>query len=202
MTGSEHEHSDDEAATGDASAPGPRTEDEVWAQIVANYGDPVLPDSRFPDAGAETEPGAGAASDVDAGTDAGPDAGTGEPEALDPTGPEPLPDIGERADVSLPDTESFADPDPVEIAEVRRAAADRFVPPPLEPLPRPTPLRAAAWLGALGVPLLVLVAVIASVSVPRIFYGILIGWFVVGFVYLVATMSRHPRDPWDDGSRV
>ncbi len=179
MTGSEHDLPDDDARGSDSAAH-PRDDDAAWAEIVANYGERVLP-PRAP------QP-----------QDLHPTA-TPEPP---PAAPAPASEETDRDEVSLPDASAYADPDPVEIREARAEAAERFVPPPLEPLPRPTPLRAAAWVGALGVPLFVLIGAIVSLAVPTIVYGMLIGWFVVGFVYLVATMSRQPRDPWDDGSRV
>ena len=30
----------------------------------------------------------------------------------------------------------------------------------------------------------------------------LVGYFAVGFLYLVFHMDRGPRDPWDNGARV
>jgi len=41
-----------------------------------------------------------------------------------------------------------------------------------------------------------------SIDLPSLIDYLLIGWFVGGFGYLVATMSRTPREPWDDGSRI
>lgn len=79
---------------------------------------------------------------------------------------------------------------------------ERFVPPPVPPLPRTTPGRFIAWLGALGSPAIVVILLLAQVGVPRLLGWALIAAFVGGFGYLVATMPSEPRDPWDDGSRV
>jgi hypothetical protein len=40
------------------------------------------------------------------------------------------------------------------------------------------------------------------VHLPAVLGWSLVAWFVGGFLYLVATMPRSPREPWDDGSRV
>ena len=116
--------------------------------------------------------------------------------------------FGERADLG--------DPPPAEPAPVRPASAPppdvadpspydaeaRFVPPEPPPLPRPEPRRAVAWAGVFGAPALVLVALVTQLSLPPVVGFLLIAWFVGGFLYLVATMSRNDRDPWDDGSRI
>lgn len=79
---------------------------------------------------------------------------------------------------------------------------ERFVPPPPPPLPRPAPPRAVAWAGVFGVPLVILVSLVASLDLPSLLDYLLLAWFVGGFLYLVASMPRHPREPWDDGSRI
>ncbi|GAB2985149.1 hypothetical protein [Nocardioides montaniterrae] len=79
---------------------------------------------------------------------------------------------------------------------------DGFVPPAPPPVPATTPVRYAAWVGVLGVPAVVLVLMIAGISLPSILDWLLVAGFIGGFGYLVATMPREPRDPWDDGSRV
>ncbi|WP_107774618.1 hypothetical protein [Nocardioides sediminis] len=79
---------------------------------------------------------------------------------------------------------------------------ERFVPPPPPPLPRPAPRRALAWAGVFGVPIVILVSLVASLDLPSLLDYLLLAWFVGGFLYLVATMPRHPREPWDDGSRI
>ena len=79
---------------------------------------------------------------------------------------------------------------------------DGFVPPTPPPLPRSTPARTIAWIGVLGSPAVVLVLLLVQVSVPTVIGWLIIAAFIGGFGYLVATMDREPRDPWDDGSRV
>ena len=77
-----------------------------------------------------------------------------------------------------------------------------YVPPPPPPLPRTTPARMIAWTGVLGVPLVVVVLLVTGLRVPSLLGWAMIAAFIGGFGFLVATMSREPRDPWDDGSRI
>ncbi len=77
-----------------------------------------------------------------------------------------------------------------------------FVPPEPPPLPIVAPDRGLAWAGVLGSPIVLLAALIFGISVPTwLGYGLVVG-FVGGFLYLVFTMPREPRDPWDDGAQV
>ena len=78
---------------------------------------------------------------------------------------------------------------------------EHYVPPPPPPLPRPAPERLLAWVGLFGVPLMVLVAVVLGIAFPTWLAMLLLGWFVGGFVFLVATMRDRPDDP-DDGAVV
>lgn len=119
---------------------------------------------------------------------------------------------GDRAevdDVPPPEPPRAAEPEPdvepevePQVAVVRPTDEERFVPPPPPPLPRPAPPRAVAWAGVFGVPLVVLVCLVFRLDLPALLDYALLAWFVGGFVYLVATMSRDPREPWDDGSRI
>jgi len=93
-------------------------------------------------------------------------------------------------------------PEPVDVRASAYDEAERFVPPPPPPLQRPEPKRAVAWAGLFGAPVLALLAIVVGVDLPPLLDYLLVGWFVGGFVYLIATMSRTPRDPWDDGSRI
>ena len=94
------------------------------------------------------------------------------------------------------------DPGPADVPAAAYDEAERFVPPPPPPLPRPEPKRAVAWAGLFGAPVLVLIALVLRIDLPSLLDYLLIAWFVGGFGYLVATMSRTPREPWDDGSRI
>jgi hypothetical protein len=79
-----------------------------------------------------------------------------------------------------------------------------FVPPPPPPLPQVAPRRKAAWAGLIGAPALMLVVIILGWDFPTWVMGLLVAWFVGGFVYLVATMPRTRGDGWpgDDGAVV
>ncbi|RYP85683.1 hypothetical protein EKO23_11810 [Nocardioides guangzhouensis] len=78
----------------------------------------------------------------------------------------------------------------------------RYVPPPPPPVPRPEPRRALAWVGLFGAPIVLLVALVFGIYLPGWVSAILVGGFIGGFVYLVSTMSKDPRDPGDDGAVV
>lgn len=106
--------------------------------------------------------------------------------------PEPAPPPAPARPVDRDD-----EPEPLRAEDV-----DRFVPPPPPAVPRPPWPRATAWAGVLGGPVLVLLLLVVSVDLPGLLDFALLAWFVGGFLYLVATMPRTPRDPWDDGSRV
>lgn len=113
--------------------------------------------------------------------------------------------------------------EPVETNEPRRSVFDRsylesqelntqarydeeghFVPPPPPPLPEVSPRRKLAWAGLFGAPTVMLLMIILGWDFPTWVMGLLVGWFVGGFVYLVATMPRSRGDGWsgDDGAVV
>jgi hypothetical protein len=87
------------------------------------------------------------------------------------------------------------DPDPWE-------DEGRFVPPPAPPVPLAEPPRLLAWIGLFGSPTLLLVALVIGWQLPGWLSTLLIGSFIGGFAYLVATMNREPRDPGDNGARL
>ena len=81
---------------------------------------------------------------------------------------------------------------------------DHFVPPEPPPIPRGTPARRLAWVGLLGSPVVLLVAVFVHTltgwDVPTLLTLGVAAAFVGGFVFLVATMPRDRGDGWDDGA--
>lgn len=79
---------------------------------------------------------------------------------------------------------------------------ERFVPPKPGPTPLPEPPRLIAWSGVLGAPVVFLVFLIAGARLPSWASTLLVCAFIGGFVFLVATMPREPRDPGDDGAVV
>jgi hypothetical protein len=86
--------------------------------------------------------------------------------------------------------------------EAAELEEDGYVPPEPPPVPLPERPRLAAWVGLLGAPLLLVVLMLAGATIGSWLLLLLVSAFVGGFGYLVATMSREPRDPWDDGSRI
>lgn len=110
----------------------------------------------------------------------------------DPADAEPLerdaePDL-DLVDESDPD--DYIDPE------------DEFVPPDPPPLPRTTPDRLLAWMGLLGSPAVLLLALLLRISLPIELSYLLVAAFVGGFLYLVIRMPRGPADPFDDGARL
>lgn len=103
-----------------------------------------------------------------------------------PVAPAPRPDVVE--------------PDPYDPAPWEDEG--RFVPPPAPPVPLAEPPRLLAWIGLFGSPTVLLVALVFGLQLPGWLSTLLIGSFIGGFGYLVATMSRDPRDPGDDGARI
>ncbi len=80
--------------------------------------------------------------------------------------------------------------------------SERFVPPEPPPLPRLDLPRHLPWVGVFGVPALLLVLLLAGVYLPTWLGYLMVGGFVGSFVYLVVTMQRGGRDPFDDGARL
>lgn len=80
---------------------------------------------------------------------------------------------------------------------------EHFEPPEPPPLPLPAGPRLAAWSGLFGAPLaLILMMAVPALRLPTWFPLLMVLWFVGGFLYLVANMSREPREPWDDGAQL
>lgn len=95
------------------------------------------------------------------------------------------------------------DPDVWHIADrTDEDEEERFVPPEPPPVPLAEPKRMAAWAGLFVSPTVLLIAVVVGTTLPGWLSTLLVGWFVGGFLYLVAKMPRGPRDPGDDGARI
>lgn len=121
-----------------------------------------------------------------------------------------LDDDRERADDTAAEDEPAARTDPPTATSESRAVhhvraepvEEHYVPPPPPRVPMAEPRRLLGWIGLLGVPVLVLVALLVKVTVPSWLGVMLMAWFVGGFVYLVASMRSGPRDDDDDGAVV
>ncbi|MGB9375183.1 MAG: hypothetical protein WCA82_13625 [Jiangellales bacterium] len=88
-------------------------------------------------------------------------------------------------------------------AEIERAVPDEhFVPPEPPPLPRADLITWAAWSGAIGAPILLLVMTALGLSSGLLAAGAVVA-FVGGIAVLITRMSsqRDPLDP-DDGAVV
>ena len=116
---------------------------------------------------------------------------------------------GERPQVEDPPPIAAPDPAPAEPfqptydeLDARVEPQDRFVPPTPPPAPRLELPHHLPWLGVLGIPVLLLVLLLAGVDLPSWLGYLLVSGFVGSFVYLVLTMKPGGRDPWDDGAQV
>ena len=163
-------------------------DERAWRAIVENYGDrPRLDDETT--GGAPTDEPTGPAEGTEAAGSADLPAEGGGSAGGASTAP-----FGGR----FGDPRAFAeDEDEPFVGE-----EERFEPPEPPPLPRVSPDRGLAWLGVLGSPVVLLAALIFSISLPSLVGYALVIAFVGGFAYLVYTMPREPRDPWDDGAQV
>ena len=112
----------------------------------------------------------------------------------DAPAPPPPPPAAEELDPELVD-----EPEPSLVLD---EPEERFVPPTPPPLPQPRGPRGLAWVGVLGSPVVLLVAVLFSIALPAPVMALLVASFVGGFAYLVLTMQSGPREAWDDGSQV
>jgi hypothetical protein len=157
---------------GPADSEAPLDEDAAWRAIVENYGERPRLGDSWP---------------------------TRAPVAEEPDDPPSA-----RGSASLFDR-SFLDAYSDEVgaaAPHRRHDDDHFVPPPPPPLPKGTPARRLAWLGVLVPPVVMFVSVLARWVLPTWAPVLLVVAFLGGFVFLVATMPRGPRDDGDDGAVV
>jgi hypothetical protein len=153
----------------------PRNEDDLWKEIVDNYGDTPEFDAQDLNASSEFD-----LSELDlADTDAA------EPDT----------------EQSLVEPTVLPDPDPDPLGDIWREE-ERFTPPTPPPLPLPEPPRMLAWIGLFGAPTLMLVALIAGRPFGGFWAAMLALAFVGGLVYLVKTMPDEPRDPDDNGAVV
>lgn len=130
----------------------------------------------------------------------------GERPELDDPAPPATPDVPFGGRFGDPRVFTRIDSDYEEDADDPFLGADAeeegYVPPPPPPVPRTTPDRLAAWIGVFGSPIILLLALIFSITLPTWMAYLMIAGFVGGFLYLVVKMPREPREPWDDGAQV
>lgn len=115
-----------------------------------------------------------------------------------PPDPEPSPAARPVEGVDFPLLSDAFGPEPAAFVE----EDETFVPPPPPPLPVVPRDRMLAWIGLFGSPTLLLLSLILGIHLPGLVgWGLVLG-FLGGFGYLVLTMPREPRDPFDDGARL
>ncbi|MEU0435038.1 hypothetical protein ABZ153_25990 [Streptomyces sp. NPDC006290] len=191
----------------------PFDEDAAWQSIVEGYGEepPDPPGSRpyrsvedlaLPEPGTDAGPEAGGKSAGD-GTGEGDDApapgATPEPEASSdrPSAAKPLgssiafaPGVGGPRDYRAPEPaeDDFDEDD-----------EGHFVPPEPPPLPAADTTAKFAWLGVLGGPALLLLAVLLSWDMTWWLTTLGIGGFLGGFATLVTRMKGDDEDLDDPG---
>lgn len=195
----------------------PSEDEAAWRAIVDNYGaraelDDDVPGQAPADRADTSTTPQGAAYDVPRGPAAprgdaerdDPAAG-GEPDTATPTDRADPADRVDEADDPFP-SEDLAEP-AVDL-DARRAAAEqaelseRFVPPTPPPLGYVAPPRLAAWIGVLGVPMLLIGLLVFGAPPPSWLTALMVVWFLGGFGYLVASMPTQRSDPGDDGARL
>lgn len=148
-----------------------REDEDAWAEIIAHYGERAsLPEDP------PTAPGVPPVA----------------PPVAPPVSPPVSPPVASRPPAYGGD-------------ELAAGSADlhdegRFIPPVPPPIPRPKGPRLMAWLGVLGVPVLLVVVMLLTLELPPSITSLLVVWFLGGFLYLVSQMPRQRDDPWDDGA--
>lgn len=157
-----------------------RDEDRIWADIVAGFhsdADPVRDVHPWPAQEDLDEPAAKQVSTEE------------EPPASDEGSPS-------DAEVAAAEATSAAEASEAK-REAAARAADRFIPPPPPPLPRLDPLMKAAWAGALGGPILLILSVVAAGYVPYWFAPVGVVAFVAGLLVLLFRTRGGPPDDSD-----
>ncbi|MET7987628.1 MULTISPECIES: hypothetical protein [unclassified Streptomyces] len=195
----------------------PFDEDAVWKSIVAGYGaePPDPPGSRpfrsiedlaLPEPGPDTGSGTGGggAESTGDGTDEGddaPDQGAGsEPEASSGDQPSAVRPLGS----SIAFAPGVGGPRDYRAAESSEDDFDEddeghFVPPEPPPLPAADTTAKFAWLGVLGGPALLLLAVLLGWDMTWWLTTLGIGGFLGGFATLVTRMKDDDEDRDDPG---
>ncbi|MFF3876662.1 hypothetical protein [Streptomyces sp. NPDC001978] len=176
----------------------PFDEEAAWQAIVSGYGDEppdppgakpfkAIEDLALPETG-PNERHDDAADDDDADSDA---AGTGEQQPAKPVGSSVAfaPGVGPR---------DYTAPEPSE-DDFEEDDEGHFVPPEPPPLPMADTTAKFAWLGVVGGPILLLVAVLLGWDMTWWLTTLGIGGFLGGFVTLVTRMKTDDDEDDDPG---
>ncbi|MFE2356384.1 hypothetical protein [Streptomyces parvulus] len=163
----------------------PLDEDAAWAAIVAGYGD------EPPD-----PPGAKPFKSIEDLALLGPETNDEKPAADRPASARPLggsvafaPGVGPRDHTPAEPSDDDLDEDD----------EGHFVPPEPPPLPEADPTAKFAWLGVLGGPVLLLLAVVLGWDMTWWLTTLSIGGFLGGFATLVVRMRTGDEDDDDPG---
>ncbi|MFE9993271.1 hypothetical protein [Streptomyces avermitilis] len=194
----------------------PIDEEAAWAAIVAGYGeeppDPpgakpfksiedlalLDPETNDGDAGAGSGADSGSDSDADPGSDTGSDAGSGSGSADKPSAGEPLGSSVAFAPGIGGGPRDYAAPDASE-DDFDEDDEGHFVPPEPPPLPAADATAKFAWLGVVGGPILLLLAVLLGWDMTWWLTTVGIGGFLGGFATLVMRMRTGDEDDEDPG---
>ncbi|TDT36341.1 hypothetical protein EV562_108166 [Streptomyces sp. BK208] len=182
----EHREGRERAADGGPGAQGtPFDEDAAWDAIVAGYGD------EPPD-----PPGAKPFKSIEDLALLEPEVNDEKPAADRPSSERPLgssvafaPGIGPRDHTTAEPSDDDFDADD----------EGHFVPPEPPPLPDADPTAKFAWLGVLGGPVLLLLAVVLGWEMTWWLTTLSIGGFLGGFATLVVRMRTGEEDDDDPG---
>ncbi|MFD4788084.1 hypothetical protein ACFWN1_13725 [Streptomyces sp. NPDC058459] len=183
----------------------PFDEDAVWRAIVAGYGDepPDPPGSRpfrsvedlaLP----EKDPEPDGAGDETRNETGDKDGGAAKPVPVRPLGSSVTfaPGVGPRDHSPAEPSEAAGDSDDSEYGD---DGEGHFVPPEPPPLPDADTTAKFAWLGVVGGPVLLLLAVLLGWEMTWWLTTLSIGGFLGGFVTLVARMGTDDDDGDDPG---
>jgi hypothetical protein len=173
----------------------PFDEEAAWAAIVAGYGEePADPPGAKPFKSVEDLALLEAETNDEGAAGSGPAEDSGEPEEKKPVKPlgssvSFAPGVGPR---------DYSPPEPSE-ADFGDGDEGHFVPPEPPPLPPADTTAKFAWLGVLGGPVLLLLAVVLGWEMTWWLATIGIGGFLGGFVTLVTRMRPDDEDDDDPG---
>ena len=193
-------------------------QDAVWLDLVARLEEKPAAHSGTAEPGSAASPGP---------TAPGPDATGNEAKTADPAGPDAASGAGRSATFRDFDPLGLAGTAPTELSAAERQAATPgtgdggqggtaafgprdyaaeddagdFVPEEPPSLAGTDPLTMLAWLGAIGAPLVLLLAVMFWRSAPMLAIVGTVAVFILAVVYLIMKLPQE-NDENDDGARV
>lgn len=193
-------------------------QDAVWLDLVARLEEKPAAHSGTSEPGSAASPGP---------TAPGPDAAGNEAKTADPPGPDAASGAGRSATFRDFDPLGLAGTAPTELSAAERQAATPgtgddgqagaaasgprdyaaeddagdFIPEEPPSLAGTDPLTMLAWLGAIGAPIALLLAVMFWRSAPMLAIVGMVAMFILAVVYLIMKLPQE-KDENDDGARV